>query len=113
MSVAFDSTIAWFLVSFAAIIIALVASHMFSKRSKKLADDLQELTENNIEAVKRIIKEQLSPTIHLHDGLHSVTNRAAHIIAEVAAYDKAPDRRIEFFGAASMATAERQERARA
>lgn len=106
MGATFDWMIAWLLVSAAAITIAGVSSRMFSKRSKKLADELQELTENNIEAVRKIIKEQLSPTIHLHDGLHSVTNRAAHIIEEVATYDNAPDRRIEFFGAASMATAE-------
>src|SRR5258708_40016976 len=102
MRIAFDSMLAWFLVSFAAIGIALVTSHVFSKRAKKLTEHLARLTTENSESVKKIIKDQLSPTIHLHDGLNQVTKRVANIIREVTRYNST-DRTIEFFAAASLA----------
>src|ERR1041385_8804287 len=102
MRIAFDSMLAWFLVSFAAIGIALVTSHLFNRRTKKLTKHLAQLSTKNSESVKQIIKEQLSPTIHLHDGLNQVTRRVADIIREVTKYNSS-DRTIEFFGAASLA----------
>ena len=105
MSVLFDWMLAWFLVSLGAIAIAGITAHLFNKRSKKLSADLKELTAKHSEAVTEIIKSQLSPTIHLHDGLDAVTKRIADMIDEVAQFDRS-DRIMEFFGAASLAAPE-------
>lgn len=106
MSFAFDSMMAWFLVSAAVIVATLVTTHTFTKRCRTFTSDLQRIARESSREVEGIIKERLSPTIHLHDGMDAVIRRAAHVISEVAAYDKSSDRIIEFFGAASLAAGE-------
>lgn len=105
MGFAFDSMFAWFLVAVAVIVITVLTSHRFTRRSRQFTNDLKKIATENSDEVQRIIKERLSPTIHLHDGLDAVARRAARIIGEVAKYDRS-DRLIEFFGAASLAATE-------
>src|SRR6185503_3481596 len=106
MVIAFDSMIAWFLVSVFVIIVTLITSYTFTRRSRELSGELRKIATENSEEVEKIIRERLSPTIHLHDGLDAVTKRAAHVIGEVATYETSSERLIEFFGAASLAATE-------
>src|SRR5687768_10521736 len=103
MGIHFDSLIAWFGVSLAVLAIMLITSYRFSKRTREFTQNLKQLAEDSSKDIQKIIARELSPSIHLHDGAISVAKRAANIILGVAHDTNPGEKRITFYGAASIA----------
>ena len=103
MGIHFDSLVAWFGVSLAVLAITLITSYRFSKRTREFTQNLKQLAENSSNDIQKIIARELSPSIHLHDGAISVAKRAANIILGVAQDTNSGEKRITFYGAASIA----------
>ncbi len=100
----FDNILAWFSVSILVLIIALIVAMWFAYRVKKFMKLMAELTELKSKQINDIIKEKLSPRIHIHDSQLAVAEGAAEVIKEVAEKTVGTDSFIDFYGAASLAS---------
>jgi hypothetical protein len=90
-------------VSIAVLIIAIVASQRFAKTLNNFTSDLRKLGNVHFQEVDQLLKKELSPSIHLHDGPDAVASRMEHIIRQVADDPVPENRQLTFYGAASLA----------
>lgn len=96
------SHLAWFLASLGLLLLAFVAHFRFSYRMQNSLHKINATASNSLKTIQATIEERLRPTIHIHDSKEMVTRRAAEIISAAAEEEKAQDRTISFYGAASL-----------
>jgi hypothetical protein len=90
-------------VSIAVLIIAISASRRFTQTLQTFTADLRQIANGQFKEVDALLKKELSPSIHLHDGPDAVASRMEHIIRQVADDPVLENRQITFYGAASLA----------
>src|ERR1041384_1339003 len=81
----------------------IAANRRFNLMLEKFTGDLRTIGSKHVTDVEKLLKKELSPSIHLHDGPDAVAGRMQHIIKHVADDTNHDNRQITFYGAASLA----------